>query len=116
MVTVASDVAATSTEPHDEQKFTPIGFRWPQLWQNTSSTVVASILLVFPGLAGRYSSVGGQTPVCLGVQERIRCARVRRHDLADPPFSVGVLVHAFGCSAQFLVHGHDLARDRGIDL
>jgi hypothetical protein len=26
-----SDVAATSTEPHDEQKFTPIGFRWPQL-------------------------------------------------------------------------------------
>ena len=49
--------------PHEEQKLTPAGLRWPQLWQNTPTTV-AALNCVLPwsdGLLG--GSTVGQLPV-----------------------------------------------------
>ena len=33
--TEVSGADVTIDAPHDEQKFTPSGLRWPQWWQNT---------------------------------------------------------------------------------
>jgi hypothetical protein len=33
--TEVSGAEVTMDAPHDEQKFTPSGLRWPQWWQNT---------------------------------------------------------------------------------
>ena len=71
---------------------------------------------VFPGLGREQRLVGGQGPVRPGIQEGIDRAGVGRHDLADPPLAVGVLVQALRCTGQFLVDSHDLTGDRRIDL
>src|SRR5579862_3903137 len=36
---IVVSVFGASAAPHDEQKFTPDGLRWPQLLQNTALTV-----------------------------------------------------------------------------
>src|SRR5665213_3191934 len=87
---VVSEDETASAEPHDEQKLTPIGFRCPQLWQNTSLTVVALFPSLLLGRCGEPTSVVGELPIGSGVQQPLDRRWVSGDDLADPALAIRI--------------------------
>jgi hypothetical protein len=91
-VIVASLLTVGSTDPHDEQKFASGGLRWPQLVQNTSSTLPRH-----PFRLSRVSLLVEKSAIRIGIEQSAERVFVRRIDLTDPAVSVGVIVELLRC-------------------
>lgn len=76
-----------STDPQEEQKLAPTGFRCPQLLQNTATT-----LPLRPRRLARVSRLFYERTVRRGVEQSLQRVLPGRLDLTDPPVAVGVVV------------------------